>query len=365
MTPGAPSAIARARLFCVQPTGDYGIDSPGVVRGLWLGVAGALLATVVAGVLDEVTVMAAAFGAALVISMLGLVLVRSSRVAKLRERVRVVDRLALQGDERVLDVGCGRGLLLVEVARRLNDRGRAFGVDHWHALREGSYELVVDAEFAIQNAHVEGVGHQLDMTSADVRSLPFPDGSFDAVVSGLALHHIAGFESRVHAMREIARVLRIDGRVVLVDRRHTRSYVHALRACNFTDVKRSRRIWRLLPPARYVTGTKVLSVPYGLPPVPVPVAVTESPETPVEVAVEMVSETVPEVTEPEPELDLGLDPLPPREAEPEPEPESTPTPLLRISVVSGEEQLELSDAVTGERDGAGHDNETAEEDSSV
>jgi hypothetical protein len=103
------------------------------------------------------------------------------------------------------------------------------------------------------------VHHQIDMVSADPRSLPYADASFDAVVSGLALHHIEGFESRVHAMRELSRVLRVDGRVVLIDRHHTRHYVDALRACNFVDVKRSRRVWRLLPPARYVTGTKAVS----------------------------------------------------------------------------------------------------------
>ena len=317
-----------------RPVGDYGIDSPAIVRGLGLGVAAALLVTVVSGILDHVTVMAAAFGAALVISLIGLVLVRSSRVHKLRERIRVVDRLELQGDERVLDVGCGRGLLLVEVARRLSDRGRAYGVDQWHADDHSSIDLVTDVELAVHNAYVEGVDHQLDVTNADVRALPFPDSSFDAVVSGLALHHIAGFESRVHAIREIARVLVPGGRVVLIDRYHTSNYVDALRASNLVDVSRSRRIWHLLPPARYVTGTK----PVSSRPIPAPAA-----EPPAE-------------------------PEPPRAPEPAPPPLPAPMPVLRISVA---EQLELSDAVTGERDGAGHeaDHETkhqaAEDGSSV
>jgi SAM-dependent methyltransferase len=100
------------------------------------------------------------------------------------------------------------------------------------------------------------VDEQLDVTNADIRALPFADGSFDAVVSGLALHHIEGFDSRVHALREIARVLAPEGRVVLIDRFHTHMYVDALRACNLVDVTRSRRVWRVLPPARYVVGTK-------------------------------------------------------------------------------------------------------------
>lgn len=232
--------------------GNYGLDSPSVVHGLGLTAAGSLLVTVVSGIFDHVAVMATAFAVAILVSLIGIVLVRSSRVAKLRERVRLVDRLELQGDERVLDVGCGRGLLLVEVARRLNDCGRAVGVDVWRAV-DG---VVAEAELALHNAQLEGVDHQLDVTSADVGSLPYADESFDAVVSGLALHHIEGFESRVHAIREISRVLEPGGRVVLIDRHHTRNYVDSLRACNLVDVVRSRRVWRLLPPARYVTGTK-------------------------------------------------------------------------------------------------------------
>ena len=231
--------------------GDYGLDSPRVLRGLGFLIATSLLVTVVAGIVDEVPVMAAAFGLALVVSMVGLVLVRSSRVHKIRERTRLVDRLHLQGDERVLDVGCGRGLLLVEVARRLGESGRVIGVDLWSAT-----DVFDETETVFHNAKIEEADHRLELANADVRALPFADGAFDTVVSGLALHHIEGFDSRVHAVREIARVLAPEGRVLLIDRHHTRTYVDALRACNIADVRRSRRIWRLLPPARYVIGTK-------------------------------------------------------------------------------------------------------------
>ena len=203
--------------------GDYGIDSPRIVRGLGVVIAGSLLATVVAGIVDAVTVMAIAFAVALLVSMAGLVLVRSSRVHKIRERVRLVDRLGLKGDERVLDVGCGRGLLLIEVARRLGEGGRAIGIDLWPTA-----DLLDETSIVFDNAAIEEADERLDVANADVRALPFADGLFDAVVSGLALHHIEGFDSRVHACREIARVLAPHGRVVLIDRHHTRTYVDAL-----------------------------------------------------------------------------------------------------------------------------------------
>ena len=287
--------------------GDYGVDSPAVLRGLGLTAAGSLFVTVVSGILDYVTVMAGAFVVTVLVLTVGLLLLRSSRVHKIRERVLLVDRLALQGDERVLDVGCGRGLLLVEMARRLNERGRAFGVDVWHA--EGG--VVVEAEHALHNALLEEVDHQIDVTSADVRFLPYADESFDAVVSGLALHHIEGFASRVQAIREISRVLEPGGRVVLIDRHHTRRYVDALRAGNLVDVQRSRLIWRLVPPARYVTANKPMAVARRY----------ESGDT----------ESVPvPAPGPVPVLESVAEPVP-------------------------TEQLQLSDVVTGERDGAGHE----------
>lgn len=52
------------------------------------------------------------------------------KVGKLRSRDRLLDGLALRGDETVLDVGCGRGLLLIGAAKRLTT-GTAVGVDIW------------------------------------------------------------------------------------------------------------------------------------------------------------------------------------------------------------------------------------------
>ena len=50
---------------------------------------------------------------------MGSIMTWSSKVGKLRERERLMDALGLRGDETVLDVGCGRGLLLNAAARRL------------------------------------------------------------------------------------------------------------------------------------------------------------------------------------------------------------------------------------------------------
>ena len=53
-----------------------------------------------------------------------------SKVEKLRERDKLLDLVEWSGQERVLDVGCGRGLMLIGAAKRLSS-GKAIGIDLW------------------------------------------------------------------------------------------------------------------------------------------------------------------------------------------------------------------------------------------
>ncbi len=67
--------------------------------------------------------------------------------------------------------------------------------------------------------------------------MPFPDASFDVVISGLALHNIYKKDERDKALREVARVLKPGGHVAIVDIDHTNEYVRVLRE-NGVDAKR-------------------------------------------------------------------------------------------------------------------------------
>jgi len=242
--------------------GDYGVDAPGVVRAVAWAAGIAFAITLIAAVANVLVLMFVALAITILLTFEALSLVWSSRVAKLRERVHIVDGLVLGGDERVLDVGCGRGLLLVEVARRLTT-GRVIGVDVWRDADQTEN----DPEFPLVNAEIEQVDECALVTTADARSLPFENESFDAVVSSMALHNIGDYEGRVNALREIDRVLAPGGKLVVADFQSTAQYVEALRSCDWDDVERSRRIFRMFPPVHYVTGTK----PGG----PVPEEITE------------------------------------------------------------------------------------------
>ena len=150
----------------------------------------------------------------------------------------LLDELSLRGEERVLDVGCGRGAVLMLAARRLPG-GRAVGADLWRR-RDQSGNSRAAAE---RNAVAEGVADRIDLVEADARDLPFPSASFDMVVSSLAISNIRGAPGRGQAVREAVRVLRPGGRLRIVDD-GADQYAAVLRAAGCADVTTRRLDWR-------------------------------------------------------------------------------------------------------------------------
>jgi arsenite methyltransferase len=149
----------------------------------------------------------------------------TTRSGKFAVWSELLDRLKLKGDERLLDIGCGRGAVLLMAAQRL-PRGQAVGVDLWSTTdQSGNAEKVTR-----QNAALEGVAERGELHTADMRQLPFEDTSFDVVVSSLAIHNVSGAGERAKALREAARVLEKGGKLVIADIRYTRAYASELEA---------------------------------------------------------------------------------------------------------------------------------------
>ncbi|HEX4818883.1 MAG TPA: class I SAM-dependent methyltransferase [Acidimicrobiales bacterium] len=221
----------------------YGLDAPGAL----IGIASVGIVLLVVGV---VTLPAVAI-VGIVLLAYAVLHVWGSAVAKVRRARRMLDRIPWRGDEEVLDVGCGHGLLLVESARHLTT-GRAVGIDvwrqkdQWHNSREAT----------IETARRAGVADRVDVRDGDATALVFEDASFDVVVSSLVLHNIRDRDERTRAIREIARVLKPGGHVAILDLAHTSDYAKTLLSEGLVAVQRSRTGVLFVPSARVLTARR-------------------------------------------------------------------------------------------------------------
>jgi arsenite methyltransferase len=237
----------------VQPrrNGSYGIDAPYLLPVPALLIVTNIIEGVTSGRVWPFAV------AGLVTACVGCGLYASRR-GKFAVWAELLDRIALRGDERVLDLGCGRGAVLLMVAQRLTT-GRAVGVDLWKRRDQSGNA----AEATWQNAVAEGVSDRVDLHTADMTTLPFEDGCFDVVVSSLAIHNVKGRAGRDRVIKEAVRVLRPGGRLLFADIWATGRYRAHLSEIGMSDVARRGlgcRMWWSGPwlPTRLVTATKPL-----------------------------------------------------------------------------------------------------------
>ncbi|MFI0220383.1 class I SAM-dependent methyltransferase [Streptomyces lydicus] len=141
-----------------------------------------------------------------------LLYVHATRRGKFLVWEDLLGELGLQGHERLLDLGCGRGAVLLAAARCL-PQGRAVGVDLWRSVDQSGNAQNTTR----RNARAEGVSDRVNLYTGDLRCLPFGDSEFDVVLSSLAIHNIKDARERRQAVVEAVRVLRPGGRLVLVD----------------------------------------------------------------------------------------------------------------------------------------------------
>lgn len=226
------SPVALPSSLNVRP--NYGIDAPPVIVSFLL-IGSALLGFGAYLFPSAWALLPALPGLWFFIT--GWLFVSYALVGKFKYRDVMLAEHQWRGDEAVLDVGTGRGFLLVGAAKKLAT-GRGVGIDVW------SQGDLLNNTIALtqRNIDLEGVGGACRVLSADARALPFEDASFDVVLSNLCLHNIADAKGRDQACLEIARVLRPGGVALISDFKCTEDYAAVFRSQGLT-VSFGPRYW--------------------------------------------------------------------------------------------------------------------------
>jgi len=113
-------------------------------------------------------------------------------------KAQLLDRLAPELAASAVDVGCGYGADVIELAKRLRPGGLAVGVD-------ASEAMITEAR-----RRTAGIGPDVSFRVADALALPFEDSTFDICRTETVLQHLA---DPGRAVQEMARVTRRGGRV--------------------------------------------------------------------------------------------------------------------------------------------------------
>lgn len=236
---------------------DYGIDAPKVLRNLFAFGGLALLLTFVpprilhVGSVNIEWHVSLAWMAGFVLAEAFLMLFYV-KVGKYWHRDTMLALQAWRGDERVLDVGCGRGLLLVGAAKRLSTGGQATGIDVWSNVDMGG-----NSEAAtLHNIALENMTGRCTLISEGAQAMSFADASFDVIVSNLCLHNIYDRPTRKKALQEIVRVLKPGGIALISDYKLTGEYVAEFRDMGLTVERRWGNVVATFPPLRIVIARK-------------------------------------------------------------------------------------------------------------
>lgn len=223
-------------------TPAYGIDAPAVPAGLTA--TGAVAAGASAWLLHRSARRFAAVAAGYGFFFLTSAALYMHTTLRGKHLVwkELLDGIDLQGNEVVVDLGCGRGAVLVRAAQRV-PQGGVVGVDMWRGVDQSGNHP--DATRA--NAEAAGVAERVELVTGDLTDLPLPGRSADVILSSLALHNIPSPELRATALREAVRVLRPGGYLVIVDFRHAPAlpaYREVLSAAGMTQVSTRGLGWR-------------------------------------------------------------------------------------------------------------------------
>lgn len=213
----------------------YGVDAP-LVPILYIGVG---LIVLIVGILALAGVITHYNGAgwtlAYGIFMIagGLTFIHTSLRGKFVIWKNLLSGFKIKRNSKVVDLGCGHGAVMLEVAKHLDQNGKITGVDIWRSQDQSNNSVhatnknLTDANLSVPT----------ELVTADMRDLPFKASQFDYAVTGFAVHNIKPRADREKALAEAYRVLKKDGKLLLVDTgsKH-KEYIQKLQELGMRDI---------------------------------------------------------------------------------------------------------------------------------
>lgn len=235
---------------------SYGIDAPKVIRNLFLvGIIFLVLAIFLPAItISKVQIQTAqiSFTIALICIIEAALMLLYSLVGKFKHRDRMLKLHEWKGNEMVLDVGTGHGLLMIGAAKRLTT-GKSLGIDIWKNSDLSNNTL----QQTEQNAVLENVSDKIKILSQDITHTTFRDNYFDVVVSNLCLHNIYNKEGRATACKEIYRILKDNGVAIISDFKHTGDYKKAFESQGMNVEKIGIYFIDTFPPLTIIRAKKI------------------------------------------------------------------------------------------------------------
>lgn len=234
---------------------NYGIDAPKVIRNLI--VIGLLLLLCFLFLPDDLfppvsTILKqSSFAPGLCLTITGFLMIAYAKFGKFKHRDRILNLINWKGNENVLDIGTGLGLLMIGAAKKLTT-GKSFGIDIFN-----TYDLSANSiEQTKINAELENVLQKVEILKENILSTTFKDNSFDIIISNLCLHNLYKVEERKQACTEIYRILKPNGKVIISDFKKTSEYKATFEQLGMTVKKEGTYFFDTFPPLTIIVATK-------------------------------------------------------------------------------------------------------------
>lgn len=235
---------------------NYGIDAPKVIRNLVI--IGAVLLGISMFMPNwgspnvQEAIQSTLFFPGIFMMIGGFLMYMYSWGGKFKHRERILNLYTWKGDEQVLDVGTGLGLLMIGAAKRLTS-GKAYGIDIFN-----TYDLSDNSlERAILNTQLEGVAEKTIIVKENILHTSFPDEKFDIIVSNLCLHNIDTSTERDNACREMYRILKPQGKIIVSDFKNTARYTKVFRSLGMNVKQHGTYYFDTFPPLTIISADKV------------------------------------------------------------------------------------------------------------